>query len=121
MINSACLDGDGENGQSIASGGCFLGCSVAIRPVDCSNCRRAIYPDRIASNGLCEFAIDIDNAIWTISWRGVGCPTTAIIWSQRRRRRGFELTEHDGERGNRCARNSLCGVAAARYHNHCQQ
>ena len=86
MINRACLDGDGENSQSIAGGGCFLGCSGTIRPEDCSNCRCAIYPDRIALNGLCEFAIDIDNAIWTIGWRGIGCPAATIVRSQRRRR-----------------------------------
>jgi hypothetical protein len=121
MINSTGLDGDGENGQSIARSCGFLGQCVAIGPDDCSDCRCPTYTYRITRDSLREFTIDVDNAIWAIGGRGVSCPTTTIIGSQLRRRRTIELTEHDGKCSNWRARNSLCSVAAACYHNHCQQ
>lgn len=121
MIDSACLHGDRENGQSIARGGGFLGFCVAIRPDDGGNSRCPVYPDRVALNGLREFAIDVDNAVWPVGWRGIGCPTAAIIRGQLRRRRSIKLAEYDGERGNWHARNSLCRVAAAGHYDHCQR
>lgn len=107
MINRAGLHSDAENSQSIASGRGFFCSRIAVRPDDRGNSRCSIYADRIARDGLCEFAIDIDDAIGAVGRRGVGCPATAIIWRQRGRRRTIGLTEYDGERSNRCAGNSL--------------
>lgn len=120
MVNGACLNGYGENGQSIASGGSFFGYTGAIRPEYYSDCRSATHPDRIAINRVRVFTIDIDNTIWAVDWRGIGCPTATIIRSQPRSGRSIKLTEHDGECRNRRARNSLCAAAAARHYNYCQ-
>jgi len=120
MIDGACLHGDGENGQSVAGGGCFLSFRAAVGPEYRGDGRRAADAYRIALYGLCVFAIDVDDAVWAIGRRGIGGPSATIIRGQRRGRRSIKLAEHDGERGNRRAGKRLRGIAAAGYHDYCQ-
>lgn len=107
MINRAGLDGDSENGQSIAGGSGFFRFCIAVGPDDGGNSRCAIHSDGVAQNGLREFAVDIDDAIGAVGWRGIGRPTTTIIWGQRGCWRTIGLTEYDGERSNRRPRSDL--------------
>ncbi len=121
MVNRTCLDCDRENGQAIAAGRGFFRFCIAVGPEDRGNSGCPIDSNRIAPNGLREFAIDIDDAVGTVGWRGVGCPTTTIIECQGRRRRSIRLTEYDGKRSNRRAGSDLCRSAAARHHDYRQR
>ena len=82
MINRAGLQHDCENGQPIAGGGGFFRFLAAVGPEDCGNSRCATYANRVALDGLCEFAIDIDDAIGAVGRCRVGCPAATIIGGQ---------------------------------------
>ena len=116
MIDRAGLDCDGEHGQTIAAGGGFFRFGIAIGPQDRGDGGSSTHANRVAPDGLREFAIDIDDAVGGVGRCGVGCPATTIIGGQRRRWRCIRLAKDDGERRNRCAGSNLCGAVTARYH-----
>lgn len=120
MIDCAGLDCDGENGQAIAAGGGFFRFGIAVGPENGGDSGSPIDSDGIACDGLREFAIDVDDAVWGIGRCGIGCPPATIIGRQRRRWRRIRLTKYDGERGNRRAWNNLGGITATGHHNNCQ-
>ena len=120
MINSAGLHGDRKDSQTIGGGGGLFGNRASIWPEYRRDCGGSTHSYRITIDGVGEFTIDVDDAVWRIGRGSIGCPAATIIWSQRGCRRRAILAEYNGERSNRGAGNDLAGLAATGNDDNCQ-
>ena len=84
MIDSAGSERDGENSYPIGTRCCVINLCAAIGPEDGCYSGRIVDTNGITLDGLCEFAIDILDAIHAIERCSIGGPSSAIktiqIW-----------------------------------------